>query len=83
MAIPCPFATCECLHVGCEYGWITLTGSDGRDFVSPCRTCRPEVSAHLLMGSGTGAQVRAQLRHLPRPSRVTETSTKKRPPRRV
>ncbi|MFF3441750.1 hypothetical protein [Streptosporangium sp. NPDC002721] len=83
MTIPCPFTTCECLHVGCEYGWITLPGSDGSDFVRPCPTCRPEVSAHLRMGRGSGAQVRAQLRHLPRPSRVAANSTKKRSSRNV
>lgn len=79
MTIPCPFKTCECLHVGCEYGWITLAGTDGRDYVRPCRICRPEVDAHLRMAPGSGAQVRARLRHLPRPSRVAEKPGKRRP----
>ncbi|GAA2702784.1 hypothetical protein GCM10010412_100960 [Nonomuraea recticatena] len=78
MLIPCPFPNCECPHLGCEDGWINRVGSDGSDFVQPCRGCRPEVAAHLRMAPGSGAQVRAGLRHLPRPSRTPEKSKKSR-----
>ncbi len=83
MTTPCPFPNCECLHVGCDGGWINRVGADGRDFVQPCHLCCPEVAAHLRMASGSGAQVRAGLRHLPRPSRTPETASKSRHSRRI
>lgn len=36
----CHIKGCQCLHDGCVRGWIDFTDRDGKDWTTPCPTCR-------------------------------------------